>query len=86
MSIMLKQHSQEENCGFIPIDACNFFNRGERKAMMWPFWCDWISGAQFTFKCYYNQAILVIKTMVGMGQFLHNKEGVTQGDLLIILE
>ena len=46
-------------------------------------WHEWPIGAQFTFNCYRHWAILVVRDMGGgLGQFLHSKEGVTQGDPL----
>ena len=43
------QHSQEEDWGFIPIDAQNSFNEENQTAMLWAVRHEWPSGAQFTF-------------------------------------
>ena len=54
--------------------------------MLWAVWNEWPSSAQFTFKCYCHWSTLVIQDMRdGTGQFLHSKEGVTQGDPLVMI-
>ena len=80
------QHSQEEDWGFLLIDARNAFNEENRKAMLWAIRHKWTSGAQFTYNCYHHWATLVVRnTEDGSGHFLHSKEGVTQGDPLAMI-
>ena len=48
--------------------------------MIWDVRNEWPSGAQFTFNCYRNWATLVLRNAEdGSVQFLHRKEGMTQG-------
>ena len=51
MHLLWAQHSQEEDWGFLLIDAWNAFNEENRTAMLWAVWKEWPSGAQFTFNC-----------------------------------
>ena len=53
------QHSQEEDWGFLLIDARNTFNEENRTAMLWAVRNEWPSGAQFNFNCYRHWATLV---------------------------
>ena len=54
--------------------------------MIWAIRHEWPSGAQFTFNCYRHWVTLVVRnTEDGSGHFLHSKEGVTQGDPLIMI-
>ena len=77
---------QEEDWGFLLIDARNAFNEENRTAMLCDVRHEWPSGAQFTFNCYRHWAILVVRnTEDGSGHFLHSKEGVTQGDPLAMI-
>ena len=43
------QNSQEEEWGFLLIDARNVFNEEKRTAILWDVRHEWPSGAQFTF-------------------------------------
>ena len=54
--------------------------------MLWPVQHEWPSGAQFAFNCYRHWATLVVRdTGDGSGHFLQSKEGVTQGDPLVMI-
>ena len=54
--------------------------------MLWAVQHEWPGGAQFTFNCYRHWAMLVVrKTTIGSGHFLHSKESVTQGDPLSMI-
>ena len=80
MRLLWEQHSQEEEWGFLLIDAYNAFNEENRTAMLWAVRHEWPGGAQFTFNCYRHWSTLVVRdTAGGSGHFLHIKEGVTQG-------
>ena len=50
--LLWNQHSQEEEYGFLLIDARNVFNEENRTEMIWDVWNEWPSGAQFTLNCY----------------------------------
>ena len=64
----------------------NAFNDEKRKAMIWAVRHEWPSGVQFTFNYYRHWATLVVRdTGDGSGHFLHSKEGVTQGEPLVII-
>ena len=80
------QHSDEEDWGFLLIDARNAFNEENRKAMLWDVRYEWPRGARFTYNCYRHWATLIVRnTEDGSGHFLHSKEGVTQGDPLAMI-
>ena len=83
---MWKHHLQEEEWGFLLIDARNVFNEENLTAMLWAVWHEWTGGAQFTFNCYRHWSTLVVRdTVDGSGHFLHSKEGVTQGDPIAMI-
>ena len=80
MRVLWEEHNQEEEWGFLLIDARNELNEENRTAMLWAVRHVWPSGAQFTFNCYRRWATLVARDSGdGSGHFLHIKEGVTQG-------
>ena len=86
MNVLWDENSQEEDWGFLLIDAQNEFNEENRTAMIWAVRHEWPSGKQFTFSCYRHLATLVERdTGEGSGHFLYSKEGVTQGDPLTII-
>ena len=49
MRLLWHQHSQEEDWGFLLIDARNAFNEENRTEMLWAVQHEWPSSAQFTF-------------------------------------
>ena len=54
--------------------------------MIWDVSYEWPSSAQFTFNCYRHWATLVVRDIGdGSGHFLHSKDGVTQGDALVMI-
>ena len=77
-----KEIEQEENNGFLLVDARNAFNELSRAAMLWTIRHEWPSGARFVFNCYKRWAILGIRGQNGSFLVIHSKEGVTQGDPL----
>ena len=50
MCVLWEEHQNEEDWGFLLIDAHNAFNEENRTAMLWSVQHEWPSGAQFTFK------------------------------------
>ena len=52
MRVLFAEHREEEDWGFLLIDARNAFNEENRTAMIWAVRHEWPSGAQFTFNCY----------------------------------
>ena len=86
MRVLWEEHLQEEDWGFLLIDVRNMFNEENRTAILWPVRHEWPSGAQFAFNCYRHWATLVVRdTGDGSGHFFQSKEGVTQGDPLIMI-
>jgi hypothetical protein len=53
-------HHQEEEWGFLLIDAHNVFNEKNRMAMLWTIRHEWPSGARFAIKCYRYWGTLTI--------------------------
>ena len=85
MQLLWQQHVQEEDWGFLLIDARNSFNGENRTVMMWAVQLKWPSVVWFEFNCYRHWANLVIKECDGTGHFLHSKEWATQGDTLYMI-
>jgi hypothetical protein len=77
-----RQHEEEEEWGFLLVDASNAFNELNRTSMLWTIRHEWPSGARFAFNCYRHWGTLVIRGKGGSMSLLHSKEGVTQGDPL----
>ena len=85
MRLLRKYHYQEEDYGFLLIDACNNFNEENQTDMLWELQFKCIIGARFTFKCCRHWATLVIHDVGGTGHLIHRKEGVTQGEPLSMI-
>jgi hypothetical protein len=79
------QHRMEEDWGFLLIDVRNAFNELNRTVMLWTVRHEWPSGERFTINCYKHWSILVIRGNNGTGVFLFSKEGVTQGDPILMV-
>jgi Reverse transcriptase (RNA-dependent DNA polymerase) len=77
-----EQKLDEEEYGFLLIDASNAFNELNRIAMLWVVSHEWPSGARFVFNCYRHYTTMVIRSNDRTGAFILSKEGVTQGDPL----
>ena len=81
MQLLWEQHKQEENWGFLLIDAQNAFNSQNHYQMLWVVQHKWPSGAQFTFNCYQHWVTLIIHYGDGLAAFdVKSKEGIMQGD------
>jgi hypothetical protein len=74
-----KQHEEEEEWGFLLVDASNAFNKLNQTAMLWTIQHEWPYGAPFAFNCYCHWASLVIRGKGGTSVLLYS---VTQGDPL----
>jgi hypothetical protein len=83
--LLWQEHSQEEEWGFLLVDARNAFNEGNRTLMLWTIRHEWASGARFIFNCYRHFAMLVIRTGSELFLSILSKEGVTQGDPLAMV-
>ena len=80
VQLLCQKHAQEEDWGFLLVDARKAFNEENRTVMLCAVRHEWPSGAQFTFNCYRHWSTLVIMACGGTDQFLQSKEGVIQGD------
>ena len=65
--------------GLLVVDAKNAFNEINRVRMMWMVRHLWTPVTRFVFNCYY------FAEQEWDVQFLHSKEGVTQGDPLVMI-
>ena len=75
--LLWHQHSQEDDWGFLLIDARNVSTEENCTSMLWEVRHGCPSGARFSFSCYRHWATIVIRVGKGMGHFLYSKEGVT---------
>ena len=82
MQHLWAQHQHADDWGFLLIDAKNAFNEQNRTAMLWAVRHEWPSGARFVFNCYRHWSTLILRSGNGTANFLHSKEGVSQGDPL----
>eukprot|EP00978_Attheya_sp_CCMP212_P035431 scaffold154276_cov33-Attheya_sp.AAC.2 len=76
------EHEEEEEWGFLLVDATNAFNEGNRMMILWSVRHKWPSGARFTFNCYGHWGILMVRSQNGTALFIFSMEGATQGDPL----
>ena len=68
------------------VDAANGFNELSQKAMCWTVRHLWSTGARFSFNCYRHSAQLIVRRKnCAACEILHSKEGVTQGDPLLMV-
>ena len=61
MSLLWEYNSEEEDWGFLLIDARNNFKKENWTAMIWAIRHEWLSGAHFTFNCYRRWDTLVVR-------------------------
>jgi hypothetical protein len=86
MNDLWDQYNQEEEWGFLQIDATNAFNLQNRTMMLYNFRHLCPTMAMFAFNCYKHHSILYIRGLNGkFGSMLHSREGVTQGDPLSMI-
>ena len=77
-------HAEEEEWGFLLVDARNAFNELNRYQLLWTVRHEWPSGSHFVFNCYKFWSTLIIRDGK-KGEFIFSKEGVTQGDPLAMV-
>ena len=65
--LLWQHHNQEEDWGFLLIDARNAFNENNHKDILWAVRSDWPSGARFAFNCYRRWATIVFREGDGTG-------------------
>ena len=74
MRLLWSQNSQEDDWGFLLIDAWNAFNEENQIAMLWSVWHECPIDEQFTFNCYSQWDTLMMRnTKDGSGHFLNSK-------------
>ena len=67
------------------VDACNGFNDLSRLEMLWNVWHRWPAGARFVLNCYRHLAQLLIRQPGETPVKILIREGVTQGDPLLMV-
>ena len=82
LRLIWELHVQEEEWGFLLMDAKNAFNEGNWMQICWTIRHIWPAGARYVFNCYRHWSVLVVRAGNGNATFLFSKEGVTQGDPL----
>ena len=81
--ILWQQHSQEEEWGFLLVDAKNAFNKSRRAPMYWTFQHEWPADAKCTFNSCKHWSTLIVRDHDDISSlFLQSKEGLTKGDPL----
>ena len=55
-------HNNEEEWGFLLVDAKNAFNKLNRTLMLWTVRHLWPSGARFAFNCYKHHSTLILRS------------------------
>ena len=78
MHLLWLQHYQEEDWGFLLIDAQNDFDEETQTAMIWEVWYEWSISVHW--------ATLVVRNSEGSGHFLHRKEEMNQGDPVSMID
>ena len=86
MKTMWDTVKEEEEMGFLLIDARNAFNEGNRTRKLWTIWYLWPMRARFSFNCYRHHVTLYL--CLGECAILiviPSWEGMTQGEPLAII-
>ena len=79
------EHEEDDDWGFLLVDARNAFNEGNRYCLLWTVRHRWTAGARFAFNCYRHWSLLLVRGTEDAASFLHSQEGVTQGCVLAML-
>ena len=85
MRLLWDQKSQEEEWGFLLVDARNAFNKDNRTAILLVVQFDCTSDTQFNFNCYRHWSTLMVRDVDGSGHFLRRKKDVNQWDPLAMI-
>jgi hypothetical protein len=75
-------HKEDDEWGFLLVDATNSFNEGNHIMILWTVRHEWPLGARFTFNCYGHWGTLMVWIQNGTALFIFSMEGATQGDPL----
>ena len=71
---------EEEEMGFLLIDAHNAFNKGNQTKMLWTIRHLWPMGTRFTYNFYRHHATLYLRSADYRElEIILSREGVTQG-------
>ena len=73
---------QDEDWGFLLVDARNAFDKLIRKQMPWSARHLWPSGARFTFNCCRHHATLMMQNGNDTALIIFSRKGISQGDPL----
>lgn len=72
----------EDEAGFLLVDASNAFNEENRRVILWVMRHEWPSAARFSFNIYRHWGQLIVRNQSKPSLIIFSKEGVTQGDPL----
>ena len=86
MCLLWKHNYQEEDCGFLLIDALNAFNEDNSMETLQSVRYKCPNGAQFTLNCCTHWNTLVLSNAGGSGHCLYIKYRVTDGYPLSIID
>ena len=79
-------NNNDDEWGFLLVDAKNAFNELNRTLMLWTVRHLWPSGAKFAFNCYKHHSTLIIRSSkIEDMASISSEEGVTQGDVLAMI-
>ena len=85
MRLLWDHHFQEEDWGYLIINAQNTCNEEIRMAMLWAVRYKCPSDTQLTFNCYRHWFTLGVHNSEGSVHFFHIKDGVTQREPLAMI-
>ncbi len=77
--------TREDGVGRTLADAKNGFNKLSYMAMLWTVQHSWSKGIWFPFNCYQHKTMLFISSSRKLVTILWSQEGMTKGDLLVMI-
>ena len=80
------KRSTTEDWWFLLVGAKNVFNNINWFGILWTVQHLWPPGARFFFNYYCPWSLLVLNNRNGAANFLHSREGVTQGEPLTMID